>query len=109
MRIEILSRDKITKIKSRVQNLLDMYSPVVAIDQTNDYQVIWCEEQNGNVNEWNNIMCSVAISSSKGNFKKIMDFRPSLDEESIAMEIAKKFFDEKNGNINGPLANKLLE
>ena len=102
-----LTQSEINEIENLVKDFLDMYSPKVTIVQTKDHRVIWREEQNGSVNEWENIVCDIVIISNKGNLKKIMDFHPSLDRDSIAKEIAKKFFDEIDRNITGPLANKL--
>jgi len=102
-----LTQSETGEIEKLVKNFLDMYSPKITIAQTKDHEVIWREKQNGSVNEWINIVCSVAINSNRGDFKKIMDFHPSLDGNSIAKEIAKKFFDETDRNITGPLANKL--
>ena len=104
MEIKHLSPNEIIKIKNEVQHLLDMYSPIITIKQEHDVRAIWYI---GEKNERNNIVCSIAINSSKGNFEKLMDFYPLFDEKSIAREIAKKFFDEVDKDINGPLANKL--
>ena len=104
MKIKQLTPDEIVKIKNEIQYLLGMYSPDITIKQEYDIRVIW---YTGEKNERENIVCKITIGSNKGNFEKLMDFYPSLDEKAIAREIAKKFFDEIDKDVNGPLANKL--
>ena len=75
MKTKQLIQNEIEKITNMVKNLLNMYLPQVTILQEYDHQVIWLEKKSGIVNEWNNIVCSIAINSSKSNFKKLMDFQ----------------------------------
>lgn len=95
--MKILAEYEIKEVINKVENLLNEYTPKIVLSQTNsENQVVVRQEQNGEINERNDIVCNIKIISNKGDFEKTMNFHPSLDPKSIANKIAREFKTYKN-------------
>lgn len=107
MKTKKLTDQEKIDVKLELESLLQSYKPEVVV--SDEPVVVHCGVQKGGEpwRRWDELVYSFVIKTTKGDFENSQSINENWIPKDVAWIIAHEFFLSKDGDINGPLAQKL--